>query len=111
MLEPRWTSVVRRAPSTPDAAQDARPAGSSSPFGHAPALFDIAPTNWSADSSRTYVRPQFALGTSSDTLRSLLQFVGVNARHCVMPLMKMHSNVAGGSSKAKASISASCSTG
>jgi hypothetical protein len=111
VLESRWNSVVRHPfPAQDPSTLGARPSASLGRMGNIPGLIDLTATGLAADSSRAYVRPHFTLGASSDTLRSFLQAVGIHARHCVIPLMKMHSTFAGGSSRTKASISASCST-
>jgi hypothetical protein len=110
MLESRWSSVVR----LPSWALDTSPVGrSSSPviaLDHLSALIDVTPPTLAADNPAAYVRSQFALATSSDTLRSVLRFVGINARHCVVPFMRMHSTLPGGDARARASILAKCST-
>jgi hypothetical protein len=59
--------------------------------------------------ARTYVRPQFALGTSSLALRSWLRSAGIDAAKCTAPLMNLHSAFAGSNTHADVSISARCS--
>lgn len=110
MLESRWTSLVRAPNSAPDYSLATAVANATwDPIRHAPNLIDITPTRLAAGEPQVYVRPQFALGMSSDSLRSWLQFAGVNASTCTAPLMKMHSSFAGSSSHAKVSLSARCS--
>ncbi len=58
---------------------------------------------------RIYVRPQFALGTSSLALRSWLRSAGIDAAKCTAPLMNLHSAFAGTNTHADVSISARCS--
>lgn len=70
---------------------------------------EVAPMRASNNSAAAYVRPQFTLGTSSDSLRGLLRGAGINASSCMAPMMKMHSSFAGSSSQANVSVSARCS--
>jgi hypothetical protein len=110
ILDTRWSSLVRAPSSTPDySLASAAPAAAWSALSHAPTLIDIAPQHLAAGEPQTYVRPQFALGASSDSLRGWLRFAGINASTCTAPLMKMHSSFAGSSSHAKVSLSARCS--
>lgn len=92
MLDTRWSSLVRAPNSAPDysLATIAASAGWD-PMRHAPNLIDISPVRLAAGEPQVYVRPQFALGVSSESLRGWLRFAGVNASACTAPLMKMHS--------------------
>ena len=109
ILDTRWSSLVRAPSSVPDYSLASAAPEAWSALSHVPALIDISPTHLAAGEPQTYVRPQFALGASSDSLRSWLRFAGINASACTAPLMKMHSSFAGSSSHAKVSLSARCS--
>lgn len=110
MLDTRWSSLVRTPSSAPDYSLASQsPATTWSPFRHAPDLIDLTPPVPAAGQSQVYVRPQFALGVSSESLRGLLRFAGVDATACTAPLMRMHSSFAGSTSHAKVSLSARCS--
>jgi hypothetical protein len=55
------------------------------------------------------MRPQFTLGGTSESLRTLMRDVGLNASKCMAPLMRMHSTVADGGPRTNVSLSAKCS--
>jgi hypothetical protein len=109
ILDTRWSSLVRAPSSVPDYSLASAAPEAWSTLSHVPALIDISPTHLAAGEPQTYARPQFALGASSDSLRSWLRFAGINASACTAPLMRMHSSFAGSSSHAKVSLSARCS--
>jgi len=109
-LDTRWSSVARAPSLAPDySVGSARPWAAWGGIGNVPALIEISPAHLAAMDPRAFVRPQLALGGSSDSLRSWLQFVGINAGHCMAPLMKMHSSFADSTSHASISVSARCS--
>jgi len=110
MLDTRWSSLVRTPSSPPDYSLASPGASVSwSPLSHTPNLIDISPARLAASEPQVYVRPQFALGISSDSLRGWLRSAGLNASTCTAPLMKMHSSFAGSNAHAKVSLSARCS--
>jgi len=110
ILDTRWSSLVRGPCSTPDYSLSTAAASANwGPTIRAPSLIEISPPRPAAAEPQVYVRPQFALGVPSDSLRGWLRFAGLNASACTAPLMKMHSSFAGGSSHAKVSLSARCS--
>lgn len=109
-LDTRWSAVARPPSSAPDySVGSARPWAAWGGIGNVPALIEISPEHVGATDLRAFIRPQLALGGSSDSLRSWLQFVGINAGHCMAPLMKMHSSFADSTSHANVSVSARCS--
>lgn len=109
-LDSRWNTVVH----LPDARADYS-LGSAQPMrvwgspGSVAGFIEIAPPHFSANDPRGFVRPQFALGGTSDSLRLLLRDAGFDAAHCLAPVMKMRSGFAGGSTPATVSLSARCS--
>lgn len=107
-LDSRWNSVVH----TPDALPDyalATPQGHAAwaIAGRAAGFVDLSPTLGSSQ-GQAYIRPQFALGGESNTLRSWMRLAGIDAAACIAPLMRMHSGVAGGNTRANVSVSARC---
>jgi len=109
-LDSRWTSVVQRPAAQGNYAL--APAGLGMAWG-APGpvtgFIDVSPAHVAASVPQATVRPQFALGSSSDALRTFLRGAGFDATHCFGPMMKMHSSFAGSSSHANVSLSARCS--
>lgn len=111
VLESRWTSLVRRPGARPDYAL--APASAPPPWSNVALIGRIV--EWSAsppsgrDAQTMYVRPQFALGNSSEALRGWLRRAGIEAATCTAPLMKMHSSFAGSTTRANVSLSARCS--
>ncbi len=110
MLDTHWTSLVRAPDSAPDYSLAAPAAGARwSPLRRSSDLIEFAPVRPGNGDAQAYVRPQFALGLPSDSLRGWLRNAGVDASACTAPLMKMHSAFAGSSAHAKVSLSARCS--
>jgi hypothetical protein len=110
ILDTHWSSLVRAPSSLPDySLASATQAAAWAEVSRAPTLIDMGTTRLAAGEAQTYVRPQFALGASSDSLRGWLRFAGINASTCTAPLMKMHSSFADSSSHARVSLSARCS--
>ncbi len=111
VLETRWTSLVRLPNSRPDyslAATAPPPAWNNVPaVAHFVELSANRPSGQAAQ--QVFLRPQFALGNSSDALRGWLRLAGIDATACTAPLMKMRSTFAGSSSRANVSLSARCS--
>jgi hypothetical protein len=108
-LQPHGSSVVR----PPDAHGDyslasAHDLASWRGLTRVPTLIDVVPLPLAASEPQAYYRPQFALGESSESLRSWLRVAGLNASSCMAPLMRMHSSFAGSNAHAKVSISARC---
>jgi hypothetical protein len=109
-LDTHWSSVVRAPASTPDySLAAALPPAEWNRMGQVSSLIEYTPPRMSAANPQVIVRPQFALGGSSDSLRSWLRFAGIEASHCMAPVMKMHSSFAGSTSQANVSVSARCS--
>lgn len=111
MLDTRWSSLVRPPSSAPDYSLAAAQQQLSSwnALSKVPSLIEVSPAHVAASNPQLIVAPQFALGGSSDSLRSWLRFAGIDASHCMAPLMKMHSSFAGSTSHANVSVSARCS--
>ena len=109
IVQSRWSSLVRLPNSRPSYTLSSAPAAAWTSLAHSPVLIDLGPTRLAAAEPQVYVRPQFALGGSSESLRGWLRLAGINAASCTAPLMKMHSSFAGSSSHAKVSLSAHCS--
>jgi hypothetical protein len=109
-LEEPWSGTTRALERTPDYSL----AGSASEnlWGHpvrVPGVVEFDPTRLLASDPQREYRPQFSLGSSSDSLRSWLRFAGIEALGCVAPLMRMHSTVAGSGPHTNVSVSARCS--
>jgi len=108
-LDTRWSSVVRLPASRPDySLGDLRPMRAWGAGGMGTSFIDI-PQHFAGAEAPVYVRPQFALGGTSDSLRLLMRGAGFDATKCVAPLMKMKSGFAGSSTHANVSFSARCS--
>jgi|GEM_PF-4117478 len=110
MINTRWSSLVRQPMSAPDYSLASVARTSYWRVGGLlPVQLDTDPGHLAAADPLGYVRPQFALGGPSDSLRSWLRVAGISATGCTAPLMKMHSTFAGGNSHANVSVSARCS--
>jgi len=109
IVQSRWSSLVRLPNSRPSYALSSAPAAAWTNLAYSPVLIDMGPTRLAAAEPQVYVRPQFALGGSSESLRGWLRLAGINAAACMAPVMRMHSSFAGSSNHAKVSLSAHCS--
>jgi len=109
-LDTRWSSVVRRPASAPDySLANVERVLPWSSLSKVPVILETSPSHLAASEPQTVYRPQFALGGASESLRSWLRVAGIDASHCLAPLMKMHSSFAGSSQHANVSVSARCS--
>lgn len=109
-LEDPWPGPARSFERRPDYSLAPDPSASSwGGVSHASGLIELNPTHLLASDPQRDYRPQFSLGSSSDSLRSLLRVAGIEASGCVAPLMRMHSTVVGAGPHTNVSVSARCS--
>jgi len=110
VIDTRWSSVVRAPSSAPDySLAGGRALAVWVGLDQIPAFVELSPAHMGNDSQVTY-RPQLVLGGgASESLRSWLGVVGINATSCTAPLMRMHSGFADSSVHANISVSARCS--
>ncbi|SPE30535.1 exported hypothetical protein [Burkholderiales bacterium] len=109
-LDSHWSSVVRRPASRPDySLANTEPMLPWSSLSKVPVILETSPSHVAASEPQTVYRPQLSLGGASESLRSWLRVAGIDASHCLAPLMKLHSSFAGSSQHANVSVSARCS--
>ncbi len=109
-LDTHWSSLVRLPSSKPDYSLASVPLRQQWHDAAGSLLHvEIAPMRSAGNSPQVFLRPQFSLVGSSQSLRHWLRAAGVDATSCTGPVMKMHSSFADSSTRANVSVSARCS--